>query len=156
MSQYTLFGEAIKTNNPIRTNSPIRFDGPKAKPKKLSEVCCTACYMAKKDECKCKCGGVYHGLGVKRGTQQNSSVETIAHKTTDPELPTKQETFFRDQLTKSNCEHCGDDLCGLPINYFEHADGWTVKGFQAKLWLYIQCDSCGHRWALWKLGVPRT
>jgi hypothetical protein len=61
---------------------------------------------------------------------------------------------YRAMVTRNKCLWCGNPL-PEEIRYYEHADGWLVRGMENKQWLYLYCARCEYEWALWKLGVPR-
>lgn len=39
------------------------------------------------------------------------------------------------------------------VEYWEHAGGYNVEGFEEKQWLYTECPKCEYQWALHKLGI---
>lgn len=59
------------------------------------------------------------------------------------------------QLETKNCKYCGTPLPHTPIHCYEHSNGWIVKGFQEKQWLFIICPKCNYQWSLWKLGYSQ-
>ena len=56
---------------------------------------------------------------------------------------------------KPKCRIC-DRTLPCDISFYPHPDGWTVEGFDTKLWLFVTCPFCDYDWALWKLlWIPR-
>ena len=49
------------------------------------------------------------------------------------------------------CIGCGRSLRGRRIIGYQHSGGEVVNG--VKMWLYVQCPSCGYQNSLRKLGV---
>ena len=70
-------------------------------------------------------------------------------------LPEDEAKEFRKHYDDPKCL-CGFDLSReLLVYYVPHRDGWTVKGEEQKVWLYVKCPKCGYDMAIWKMGVPR-
>ncbi len=44
----------------------------------------------------------------------------------------------------------------MPLDHYNHAEGWEVEGFGEKQWLSIKCLKCRVSWSLDKLGIPRS
>jgi hypothetical protein len=116
-----------------------------AKPEKPWEgICCKACWNGRAKWCECKCGGAYHGFG--HNGHRDSE---------DPEMPVRTvRKYFLRRITRSTC-HCGANIIGEPVHYYEDDKGWIVPGMKKRQWLYIVCPTCGDQLALWKLGVDR-
>ena len=62
---------------------------------------------------------------------------------------------YQKLLKGKKCRWCGTPLEDLPIEHYDHDDGWEVEGFERRQWLYVVCPKCGYQWALWKLGITR-
>lgn len=60
-----------------------------------------------------------------------------------------------DQIPLQYCKTC---CIPLPraIQHYPHPDGWVVRTFAEKQWLFIQCPTCGNQITLWKLGYGRN
>lgn len=43
----------------------------------------------------------------------------------------------------------------VELHAYEHDSGWTVKGYNHRLWLSLMCPYCKYEWSIWKLGVDR-
>ena len=64
---------------------------------------------------------------------------------------------------KLYCVSCGADLVKtipyagsyVPVNMYDHPNGWSVCDTLEKQWLSIHCDACNYDNSLQKLGVPR-
>jgi hypothetical protein len=59
------------------------------------------------------------------------------------------------QLVWTKCKHCEDVWLPHEIYAYEHSNGWVVKGYAARQWLFIICPKCGFQWSLWKLGYAQ-
>jgi len=75
-------------------------------------------------------------------------------------LPEDEAEEFRKQYgvvdNRATLCLCGYDLRNEPIIYYvPHSSGWTIKGENDKVWLYVKCPRCGYDMAIWKMGVPR-
>lgn len=62
---------------------------------------------------------------------------------------------YRKMLRGKVCRWCNTPLDNVPIQSYPHGDGWEVKEYPYKMWLYVECPKCKYQWALWKLGIPR-
>lgn len=107
-------------------------------------ICCEACWNAQGERCRCRCGGLYHGLG-------RQGARTTTH---DQMLPAEAAEKILALIGDKCCRWCGADLPSTVYGY-PHSEGWEVEGYEERLWLYMLCTKCGYQWALWKLGVSR-
>ena len=110
-------------------------------------TCNSRCWFAKSepDKCKCSCNGANHGHGNPE-IKEDDLIEIILSK--EEGLP------YYKQMNKRYTCFCGyEGLHNLPIYGYSHPGGWKIR--KDKYWLYIKCPSCGHDWAIWKLGVSR-
>jgi hypothetical protein len=65
-----------------------------------------------------------------------------------------EEIFAKLEITA--CKHCLTPLPHDVIHCYEHSNGWVVKGFEKKQWLFIICPKCFYQWSLWKLGYSQA
>jgi hypothetical protein len=50
---------------------------------------------------------------------------------------------------------CQAPLGTLPIEHYDHENGWAATGFSTRQWLYLVCPQCRHQTSLEKLGIPK-
>lgn len=131
--QTDLEGNHISSNNP-------------AKP--WTGICCEQCWNATQKRCVCSCGGAFHGMGSGRTNSKEKHPFGTA-------LTLEQAEPFLKQMKQTKCPHCETQLKWLVILAYPHEQGWTVKGFDKKQWLFIKCPKCKTDRSLWKMGVPR-
>ncbi len=63
------------------------------------------------------------------------------------------QAIVRDLSNRHKC-WCGyKNIHKLPLLSDDHPDGYEIKGFDKKQWLYVLCPQCGYEWAIWKLGI---
>jgi hypothetical protein len=112
----------------------------------IDTFCTESCYTAQHKRCKCRCNGVFHGMG---GVGINGGDHV------DPEITASLARKYRVAFRINVCD-CGfNSLKDLPLRYYPHSAGWNVQGL-GSVWLYVQCPQCHYQWALWKLGVDRN
>lgn len=68
---------------------------------------------------------------------------------------TKSLEDYAKEIKRKECS-CGAKLNIKPTNiqHYDHSNGYEVKDFEKKQWLYVHCGNCEYDWAIWKLGVP--
>jgi len=83
----------------------------------------------------------------------NESIEDLIDEIND----IKSLDDYAEMVEGTKCKWCGKVFIveGSDIDYYDHSDGWTVKGFSKKQWLSVHCETCEYDWSLWKLGVER-
>lgn len=59
------------------------------------------------------------------------------------------------QWRKDECQFCRGQL-NPTVYYYEHDGGWYVEALGKKVWLWVECEKCGHQWSLTHLGVYRS
>jgi hypothetical protein len=63
---------------------------------------------------------------------------------------------YRKLIQGKKCVWCGTTLPKeIEIKNYQHPNGWLVRGFRHRQWLYVKCPSCGYECSLGKLGVER-
>lgn len=70
-------------------------------------------------------------------------------------LPILEAQNIFSKIPLKGCRSCGEPFHPNEIFHYEHSDGWVVKGFPKKQWLFCVCPICGYQWSLQKLGYGR-
>lgn len=76
-------------------------------------------------------------------------------KGANEQAPTLKE--YREAIEGQRCRFCGTPLT-RGIEGYPHEDGWRVRGYSERQWLYTTCPNprCHYQWALSYLGIPRN
>ena len=102
----------------------------------VPEGCCPQCYYASGPDCRCGCGGRYHGLGAGLTRLDDYGYEVIA----DSEI----HAFF----VGERCLACGSSLRAT-VYCYDHPEGYRVYG--RRLWVFAECPRCGYQNSLAKV-----
>lgn len=64
---------------------------------------------------------------------------------------------YEKAIKGQRCKFCGTPLT-RGIEGYPHEDGWRVRGYSERQWLYTTCPNprCHYQWALSYLGIPRN
>lgn len=105
------------------------------------------CATAKpKSPCRCKCGGIYHGVD----NIQNPQKETVVDRTLNSNIRGEAGMFIAKlRGEKMKC------TCNKPF-YLNHFLGYPHDGGLAdedgnRWWIYHECPQCDYQWSFGKI-----
>ena len=58
-----------------------------------------------------------------------------------------------ERITLKSCPGCGGRLERLQA--FPNEEGWKVKEYPHRMWLFKKCRKCGYEWPATYLGAPK-
>jgi len=61
---------------------------------------------------------------------------------------------YKRAISGKRCGFCEHPLTGA-IKRYPREDGWWVRGYHERQWLYTTCSKCNYQWSLKYLGVPK-
>jgi len=99
-----------------------------------------------KKDCKCQCGGKYHGISARLDDYYNDPHEMVIDETFGGKLWRTAMKLLKKKMTCT----CGHTFPLTSPKGYLHDGGLEDKDGKS-WWLYYTCPKCEYDWSWWKL-----